>query len=117
MATAPVLSPAAAAVFVRVAVRAPLAMKHRVFTIDLILNRALPQIPWPLVQPFPIAAPKPTSKPPRADLVRVKVWGRTSKAPAVHDVGIHVHLCMACVAKDGGFVMCGIRRRGLTVAV
>lgn len=53
--------PAAAAVFAIAAVRAPVAMKHSVFTIDLISYRTSPQIPcmYIMVLPCSIQHPKP----------------------------------------------------------
>ena len=38
---------------IKVVVIIPVAMKVRTAASDLILNLAKPQMPWPLVQPFP----------------------------------------------------------------
>lgn len=38
-------------------------MKQQTATIDRMDNRGSPQTPWPLVQPFPIFVPSPTSSP------------------------------------------------------
>ena len=42
----------------------PAAMKDKVATIDRAENRAMPQIPCPLVQPEPRRVPNPTTSPP-----------------------------------------------------
>src|SRR5690606_27878954 len=45
-------------------VSAPVSMKVAVATMERGESRARPQTPWPLVQPLPRRAPKPTSRPP-----------------------------------------------------
>ncbi len=39
------------------------AKNTSVATIERLLKRAMPQMPWPLVQPEPSRAPKPTRSP------------------------------------------------------
>ena len=46
-----------------VAVIIPKIINKIIATIDLLLNLGRPHIPWPLVHPFDIFAPKPTKNP------------------------------------------------------
>ena len=61
--TSPGARPKIVAVFKSVVVRAPKAMNVSVLAKDRAENLALPQIPWPDVQPLPSAVPNPTSNP------------------------------------------------------
>ena len=55
-----------ARVLAAVAAAAPAAMKVTVAAMDRREPRALPKMPWPLVQPLPRAVPKPTRRPDKA---------------------------------------------------
>mmetsp|Transcript_1077 Transcript_1077/g.3030 ORF Transcript_1077/g.3030 Transcript_1077/m.3030 type:complete len:247 (-) Transcript_1077:264-1004(-) len=59
--------------WVRDAATKPAPMKVRVYAMDLTERRALPLIPWPLVQPLPMPDPRPTARPPSAARHGVKL--------------------------------------------
>ena len=64
-------APSAPSVPVNDAAAAPETMKVTVAARDLAESRALPQMPWPEVQPLAAATPAPTRSPPAAARWRV----------------------------------------------
>ena len=50
-----------------------MVIKLMTATKDRLLNRARPQIPWPLVHPLPKRVPKPTKKPPMRKAAQLRL--------------------------------------------